>query len=399
MSVIVRFPPSPTGFLHIGNARVALTNFLFAKKFDGKIILRFDDTDKTRCTDELKEQMIKDLSWLGIEFDEKFEQSKRTNLYTEVLQKLEHSGHIYKCYETEEELEIKRKMSTAMGKAPIYDRSSLNFTPEQKIGRQIYYRFKLPDEIICWQDTIQGKIEYDTKNLSDPVVLRANGDFMYTFCSIVDDYLMKISHIIRGADHITNTAIQISILNAINQVFKTNKSIIFAHLPLFSSKEGKISKRVGGYSIIELKKAGYSQIAIKNALASIGLSYFDNSIKTEDELISKFDLSSFGTSQITFDTQLISDFNSKFISSANFEDVLPFLPTQISPDLFYLVRETCENFEDFSSWHETLGKESNINLLEKAEQDFVKECLKFKSDNWSNWLEKQKKFFNQFVNI
>ena len=207
-------------------------------------------------------------------------------------------------------MEIKRKIALANGKPPIYQR--VEFTEEQKKNPP-YFRFKLSGERTEWEDEIQGHISYEVKDLSDPVILRANGNFMYTFCSVVDDFLTGITHIIRGADHITNTAIQIQIFNALSKCYNRSFSTKFAHLPLFQGKEGKISKRVGGFSIMEMRKNGLEADAILNVLAKIGLSYYDDTFKTKAELIEEFNIKSFNKAQIYFDFALLEIFNKKFL--------------------------------------------------------------------------------------
>lgn len=355
-NIIVRFPPSPTGFLHIGNSRIALINWLFAKKNKGKIILRFDDTDTERSKEEFKTQMVDDLKFLGIGFDEFYEQSRRNDIYLDVLNKLLSAGFVYKCFDTEEELEIKRKLLLARGKPPIYER--VEFSDLQKQNNPPYYRFKLNPDLISWQDIIQGEISFVGTDLSDPVVLRANGNFMYTFCSIVDDFLMNITHIIRGADHITNTAIQIQIFNAIKTVLNAgkDKEIKFAHLPLFQSKEGKISKRVGGYSIMQMKQDGFEAGAINNVLSKIGLSYYDDTFKNMDELIDDFDITNFNKSQIVFDFDLLKAFNEKCIVKMEYKDIKHRLPSFIESGFFEMIKHNISFLHEVEEWFNILHK-------------------------------------------
>lgn len=370
-NVIVRFPPSPTGFLHIGNARVALINWLFARKNGGKIILRFDDTDTERIKLEYKSQMKDDLSFLGLYFDEFYQQSERGEVYKGVFQELLKSGFVYECFETEEELEIKRKLLLSKGKPPIYVRT--NFTPEQIKNNPPYFRFKLYQDEITWQDAIQGEISFQGKDLSDPVILRANGDFMYTFCSVVDDFFMNVSHIIRGADHITNTAIQIQIFDALSKVYKEKKEVIFAHLPLFQTKDGKISKRVGGSSIIEMRKQGFEAITINNVLSKIGLSYYDDSLKTQEELISAFDIKSFSKSQIVFDAEILKNFNAKYISTASFSEVGHGLSSRITAEFFETMKHNVTFLHEIDEWFDLFNND-NLNfkdLLTESDKAFI----------------------------
>jgi glutamyl-tRNA synthetase len=368
--IIVRFPPSPTGFLHIGNARIAIINWLFAKKMQGKILLRFDDTDTERVKDEFKSQMLEDLSWLALDFDEFFTQSSRQEVYREAFSKCLENGFIYPCYETEDELEIKRKIALANGKPPIYQRC--DFTEEQKKNPP-YYRFKLTGDKTAWDDEIQGHISYEIKDLSDPVILRANGNFMYTFCSVVDDFLTGITNIIRGADHITNTAIQIQIFNALSKCYNKNFEVKFAHLPLFQGKEGKISKRVGGFSIMEMRKNGFEAETILNVLAKIGLSYYDDNFKSTQDLIRDFNINAFNKAQIYFDFHLLQIFNKKCLISKRFEDVKSRIPTFITPHFFDEIKENISFLHEVDDWYKILHDE-NLNfkhLLNEDEKNFV----------------------------
>ena len=210
--VITRFAPSPTGFLHIGNARTALINWLYARKYNGKFILRIDDTDITRSTEEYKNAIIRDLKWLGLEWDESFNQNSRLNNYLIAKEKLLRSGRLYPCYETPEELAIKRKLQLSRGLPPIYDRASLKLTRDQiaayeKMGRKPHYRFMVQDSEIKWHDMVKGIINYQGSNLSDPIIIRGDGTMTYMLCSTIDDIDYKISHIIRGEDNVSNTAI------------------------------------------------------------------------------------------------------------------------------------------------------------------------------------------------
>lgn len=353
--VIVRFPPSPTGFLHIGNARIALANWFFAKKMKGEVILRFDDTDIERVKPEFKTQLKEDLHFLGISFDKFFEQSGRETIYEEAFQRLIQEKLVYPCYETEEELEIKRKLSLSKGKPPRYTFSE--FTAEEK-KRPPYFRFRLDEGQVSWNDIVQGEMSFWGKDLSDPVIRRANGNFMYTFCSIVDDFLMEISHIIRGADHITNTAIQIQIFNSLCKVFKREKTLDFAHLPLFQSKEGKISKRIGGFSIIEMKKTGFEALAIINVLSKIGLSYYDDKFKSIDELIEDFDLTKFNKAQITFDSEMLKVFNSKYLSHVSYEDIKERLPITVTKEFFEQIKPNVCFLHEIPNWYNILYDES-----------------------------------------
>ena len=248
-NIKVRFAPSPTGWMHIGNTRTALFNYLWTKKMGGKLLLRIDDTDKQRSKKEYEDGIRDALVWLGIRWDEEARQSARFSRYDAVVEMLKKSGRIYACYDTSEELEIKRKRLLAKGLPPIYDRQALHYTPDDisrfiAEGRKPHYRFKLEKGEIVWHDVVRGICRYDASNLSDPVVIREDGSYLYHLPSVVDDIDFAITHIVRGEDHVTNTAAQIQMFQAIGGNIPT-----FAHLPLLTGKEGKLSKRLGSLGV------------------------------------------------------------------------------------------------------------------------------------------------------
>jgi glutamyl-tRNA synthetase len=379
----VRFPPSPTGMLHIGNARVALVNYLFAKKHNAFYAMRFDDTDVVRSKEDFKELMLEDLAWLGIQFDaEPIYQSKRTEVYKEALNVLLKIGRVYECFETKEELELKKKVQTSRNLPLIYDRTALKITPQEREkfvseGRIPYYRFLIKHEETTWEDGVQGRISFQGRDITDPIITRTDGSFMYSFCSIVDDYLMDISHIIRGADHITNTAVQKQMFEALNDANATQKVINFLHLPLFQAKTGKISKRVGGFGIRELAAQGFEKKAIINFLASIGKSTFSDEILQIEEIISGFDVESFSRSEVTFDPAVLENFNLKCLASYSFNEVSERLEN-ITPEFFDDFKCNIEKLDDIKAWWKVA-----------QEKDFYLQSL----------TDEQKSLFQRFVMI
>ena len=270
----VRFAPSPTGFMHIGNTRTALFNRLLAKKLGGKFMLRIDDTDFARSKKEYEDAMRESLKWLGFDWSEEARQSARFARYDALRDELIKKGRIYACYDTPEELQIKRKRAMAKGQAPIYDRQALRYTPEdiakfEAEGRKPHYRFKLESGIIEWDDIVRGHCQYEAEKLSDPIIIREDGSYLYHFPSCVDDADFGITHIVRGEDHVTNTAAQIQMFEAIGGKVPT-----FAHLPLLTGTEGKLSKRLGSLGVRELKAEGVEAMAIEvNCLFRIMLKY------------------------------------------------------------------------------------------------------------------------------
>lgn len=323
----VRFAPSPTGFLHVGNVRAAIINFLYAKKFGGQFFLRLDDTDSQRVSDEYRQMIFEDMDWLGLEFDSFFKQSDRLEKYEAAKQKLLACGALYECFETNEELNLQRKSQIASGVAPIYNRASLKLTAEQKAtlraqGLRPHYRFLLADKPVSWHDKIKGLITYDGRHFSDPVLIRQEDETgfgvpTYTFCSVVDDIEFEITDIIRGEDHITNTAIQIQIFEALEA-----KLPYFAHLALVKAAEGKISKREGGFDIKTLRKDGYEPMAIVNLLSQIGTSEAIEIFQNYDELTKNFSFEKFSKSATNYDIGELSNINQKLLQSLSYEMVL-----------------------------------------------------------------------------
>jgi len=406
----VRFPPSPTGMLHIGNARVALVNYLFAKKHNAFYAMRFDDTDVVRSKEDFKESMLEDLAWLGIEFDaEPIYQSKRTEVYQEALNVLLKIGRVYECFETKEELELKKKVQTSRHLPLIYDRTALKITPQEREkfvseGRIPYYRFFIKHEETTWEDGVQGIISFQGKDITDPIITRTDGSFMYSFCSIVDDYLMDISHIIRGADHITNTAVQKQMFEALNDAYSTQKQINFLHLPLFQAKTGKISKRVGGFGIRELAAQGFEKKAIINFLASIGKSTFSDEILPIEEIIEGFDIGSFSRSEVIFDPAVLENFNLKCLTSYTFSEVSNRL-ANIPPEFFDDFKCNIERFDDIKTWW-NVAQEKGFYLEKLTDgqqslfQRFIVILSEISNADWNaKWQKAIEKLKSEFPNL
>ncbi len=318
---ICRFAPSPTGFLHVGNIRAAIINFLYAKKTGGNFFLRLDDTDVERVRDEYRDMILNDMAWLGLNYDLLFKESDRLEKYEEAKNKLIASGRLYECFETPEDLNFQRKAQIASGIAPIYNRAALNLNEEQKQalraqGLKPHYRFLLEDKITSWNDKIKGKITYEGRHFSDPVLVRDNGVPTYTFCSVVDDIDYNITDIIRGEDHITNTAIQIQIFEALGV-----KAPEFAHLALVKASEGKISKREGGFDVKSLRNDGYEPMAIINLLSQIGTSEGIKIHRNFDELVNNFDFAKFSKSATNYDISELANINQKLLQILDFSSV------------------------------------------------------------------------------
>ena len=311
-NIKVRFAPSPTGFMHIGNTRTALFNWLLAAKLGGKFMLRIDDTDRLRSKAEYEDAIRDALEWLGLSWSEEARQSARVERYNEVTEKLKREGRIYACYETPEELTFMRKRLLGKGLPPIYDRSALRLTEEQvkryqAEGRQPHYRFKLLDGDIVWHDMVRGECRYSEKNLSDPVVIRADGTFLYHLPSVIDDVDFGITHIVRGEDHVTNTAAQIQMFEAVG-----GKVPEFAHLPLLTGKEGKLSKRLGSLGVRDIRRDGIEAMALCSFLARLGTSEPIEPFYDLFSLAKTLDLSKIGRAQPRFDEEELKHLREKY---------------------------------------------------------------------------------------
>ena len=324
MSVKVRFAPSPTGKLHVGNVRTALVNWLFAKGQGGKFVLRIDDTDLVRSTKESEDNIEIDLKWLGLEWDERYNQSKRFDAYEAAAEKLKAAGRLYPCYETADELDRRRKVQLSRGLPPIYDRAALNLTDEEKAafeseGRKPHWRFKLEGKRVSWEDLARGHAEVDTASMSDPVLIREDGLFLYTLPSVVDDIDMEITHIIRGEDHVTNTGAQIEIFEALGA-----KVPGFAHMPLLVGADGSaLSKRLGSLSIIDMRNDGYEPLAITSHLGKIGTSDNLEIAGSLKELGESFSFSKMGRSPARYDEADLGRLNAQALQAMDYATAKP----------------------------------------------------------------------------
>ena len=324
MSVKVRFAPSPTGKLHVGNVRTALVNWLFAKGQGGSFVLRIDDTDLARSTQEFEDGIETDLTWLGLVWDERYNQSKRFDRYEEAAARLKASGRLYPCYETADELDRRRKVQLSRGLPPIYDRAALELTEAEKAayeaeGRRPHWRFKLDGKRVAWEDLARGHAEVDTASMSDPVLIREDGLFLYTLPSVVDDIDMDITHIIRGEDHVTNTGAQIEIFEALDA-----KVPGFAHMPLLVGADGAaLSKRLGSLSISDMRDQGYEPIAITSHLGKIGTSDNLEIAASVEALGQSFAFSKMGRSPARYDTADLDRLNAQALHGMTYDVAQP----------------------------------------------------------------------------
>ncbi|MSP42441.1 MAG: glutamate--tRNA ligase, partial [Alphaproteobacteria bacterium] len=324
MTVTVRFAPSPTGRLHVGNIRTALVNYLFARAHGGKFVLRIDDTDRERSTKEFEDGILADLAWLGMPHDAFLRQSERMTRYAQAAQDLNTRGLLYPCYETTEELELKRKVQLGRGKPPVYDRAALKLTDAQKQAFQDqgvapHWRFLLSHETVAWRDLVHGDVAINTQNLSDPVLLRAGGQPLYTLPSICDDMDLAISHVIRGEDHLTNTAVQIQLFRAMGGTVP-----VFGHFPMLTGAGGEgLSKRLGSLGVESLREEGLEPMALNSLLARLGTSDPVEPRQNMEELVAGFDITHIGRASVKFDPNDLGQVNERILHAMPFAAAEP----------------------------------------------------------------------------
>ncbi|MEY4965353.1 MAG: Glutamate--tRNA ligase [Pseudomonadota bacterium] len=325
MAVIVRFAPSPTGLLHVGNARTALLNWLFVKKMGGRFLLRIDDTDAARSTKAFEEAIYRDLGWLGLAHDGTDRQINRLVKYSTAFYTLQASGRVYPCFETEGELERQRSLLAARKLPPIYNRASLdpaNAAKWEAEGRKPHWRFKLSRSKVGWTDLVRGPVEIDTATMSDPVLVREDGAFLYTLPSVADDIDMAISHVVRGEDHVTNTAAQIEIFQALGASIPK-----FAHFPLLVGAGGEaLSKRLGSLSLEQLREDGMEPLAVAAYLAKIGTSDPVEPRQTLGELAAEFDFAKIGRAPAHFVPKELLALNAKTLHAMPYSAVANAVP-------------------------------------------------------------------------
>jgi len=392
---IVRFAPSPTGRLHVGNVRTALINWLFAKGQQGKFILRIDDTDTERSTQEYEDGIRTDLTWLGLVWDDSFSQSKRFAEYDAAADKLREMGLLYPCYETADELDRKRKIALSRGRPPVYDRAALELSDEDKAkleaeGRTPHWRFKLSGGRVEWTDLVRGDQSIDTSSLSDPILIREDGSYLYTLPSVVDDIEAKITHVVRGEDHVTNSGAQIEIFKALG-----GTAPAMAHTPLLIGADGQgLSKRLGSLSMGELRAQGYEPMAVSSLLAKIGTSDNVEARETLDQLVAEFDFGKIGRAPARFDEAELLSLNAAILHGLPFEavkDRLADVDPRAADEAFWtVVRENCSLLPDVAAWVETVFGEITP-LVDAEDKDFVATAATLlpegdlTGESWSQW--------------
>jgi glutamyl-tRNA synthetase len=380
----------------VGNARTAIINWLYTRQQQGSFILRFDDTDIERSRPEYKELIENDLKWLGLDWDQTFNQSSRLDKYESVKEILLQNGRLYHCFETASELEIKRKLQLSSGKPPIYDRASLKLTKEQidsylKQGRKPHYRFLIEDKTIQWLDMVKGEIKYNGSNLSDPIIIREDGSMTYMLCSCIDDIDYQVTDIIRGEDHITNTAIQIQMFEALQA-----EAPRFAHLSLVKAKDEKISKRIGGFEIASLREdMGLEPMAINSFLSLLGSSKAVRPFKTLLQLVKEFDITSFSKSATIYQADELERLNHKLLINLSFTEIKDRLKQmgldKVDEQFWLAVRPNLHKLAEIKDWWQACcGSITYHNLdkefLTKAANLLPPESIT--AETWGIWTNK-----------
>lgn len=409
----VRFAPSPTGYIHIGNTRIALFNWLYAKANHGKYVLRFDDTDIERSKQEYIDGIGVDLKWLGIKPDEIYYQSKRFDRYNEVVAKLKERGLLYPCYETQEELERRRKIRLSRKLPPIYGREALKLNSEEikayeAEGRKPHWRFMLPNfesdpfktkrTDVHWDDAVRGPQTIDLASMSDPILIREDGSYLYTLPSVVDDIDMGITHIIRGDDHVTNTGVQIAIFEALGA-----KAPIFGHINLLTTISGEgLSKRKGDLSIRSLREEGFEPMAVESLAVLIGTSENVTACKSQKELLEHYDLASASKSSAKFDPADLLTLNRHIVHMLEFDEVKDRLQElgingkEASP-FWYAVRGNIDKLRDAKSWWEIIEGNHLFTAVPAEDRDYVHQSAsllpedELDENSWKVWTNALKK--------
>ncbi|CAI3926802.1 Glutamyl- or glutaminyl-tRNA synthetase (GlnS) (PDB:1EUQ) [Commensalibacter communis] len=393
----LRFAPSPTGLMHVGNARLAVANALYARRHGGKFMLRIDDTDVERSKEEYVREIHKALEWFGFSWDEYMKQSDRMDRYNMAIERLKESGHLYPCFETKEELDFKRELRRRQNKPPIYDRAMLRLTPEQRASAEAndkvpHWRFKLSGREVKWDDLVMGQCRVKLTSISDPIMIKADGTVLYTLASVVDDLETDITHIIRGEDHVTNTGVQIDLIEALTG--KPNK-IRFAHLPLLMDADGgKLSKRLGSVSLKELREDGLEAKAIVSYLARLGTSR-DPQLLSVDELAQDYDLSTYSKSPARFDIQQMLMLNKKCLHGMEFAEVKDRLPSYITEEFWNVVRPNIDLLSEARYWWDLIH-EDMIPEVAEEDKDYLQQALDclpedpWSEETWGEWTAKLK---------
>ena len=395
-----RFAPSPTGHIHVGNLRTALMNFLIARKAGGTFILRIDDTDQARSKPEYIDQIQRDMEWLGLHWDRIEYQSQRLDRYAAAADRLRDMGRFYECFETPAELDLKRKKQLNMGRPPVYDRAALDIPEEEKnvlrAARGGYWRFKLDHQRIEWDDGILGPTSIDAASVSDPVLIRADGQVLYTLASVVDDVEMGITDVVRGADHVTNTATQIQIIGALGGTVPR-----FAHHSLLTGSQGEaLSKRLGALSIKELRAQGVEPMALLSLMARLGSADPVELRADIDELVAGFDITRFGAAPTKFDERDLWPLTARHLQSLDLADVADDIaalgvPEALAPRFWAVTRENIATRADLRAWWD-MCRDGAAPVIDDEDRDFVARAMAllpeppYDDSTWAEWTARVK---------
>lgn len=391
--VKVRFAPSPTGNLHVGNLRTALVNYLFARRAGGHFMLRIDDTDTERSTAEFETSIRADLQWMGMSWDSEDRQSARLDRYDAALRQLADAGRAYPCYETPEELALKRKAQLSAGRPPVYDRAALKLSDAQKAefeaaGRRPHWRFRLNDTDVSWTDMVRGDVSYHMSSLSDPVLMREDGRVIYTMASVVDDIDHGITHIIRGEDHVTNSAAQIQLFEALGATAPA-----MGHVALLAGADGEgLSKRLGSLSIGQLRDEGMEAAALASLLARIGTADPVVPLAEMRDIVDGFDLSRFGRATAKFDPAELSQVNARIVQQLGFDDVgdrLAGLGVAGGEAFWMAVRDNLSTVAEAAEWWQVCTAPTEPVIEAAAVTDAAADLLpdEVSAEIWQGWTK------------
>ena len=398
---VLRFAPSPTGYLHVGNIRTALFNYLQAKKLGAEFILRLDDTDSERSSQHFIDQIKRDLDWLGIHWDRIEQQSLRIERYRDVLTKLGNQKMVYECFETSSELEIKRKKQQKRGLPPVYDREALKLSEAKKDALRNemdgHWRFLLSGENVTWRDEIAKEINVRTSVVSDPILVKGNGQFLYTLASVIDDSDFGVTNVVRGIDHLTNTAVQIEIFRKLSAVVP-----VFGHHSLIVDSSGEnFSKRTGSLSIKSLREAGIEPGAIVSKLVSLGTGDGIKLKKNINEFIQEFSLSKYGTASVRFEKEVLASVSSKLLSNLSVDEISGLLssigvPNEMKEDFWIMAKDNIDTKQELADIWKLCKDGVKKPIIAPEDKQFIKLAISLigeyprEKDSWQKLTDQLK---------